>query len=201
MTHKALLANTMTNQDTVSEPGGETPKQKKRSSVGRRPLIIGVLLLVVVVALIAYGANRTIKNNDAGNQESISLEETVKQAESLVSARKYDEAVAVWNRYDESTDEPDAAINTSLGIATVYMNKQDFAAALEQYKKAEQLVGTPSLRIINGIINIAQMTNDKALEIEYSRKAIEALVPNHPLYQTEKEAYERRIEALNAELN
>ncbi len=189
----------MTNIDknNTNEPADDNRAQPKKlgAKLPRKYAILLVLIVILIGLIVAYGS---IRNRDQSEEQPHSLDETFQKNDVLLSNKNYDEALSEWNKFMAHQTNPEDQAQGHLGIAVVYINKQDYAAALESYKRAEQLSSHPNQSIYNGIINIARINNDKALEIEYSRKAIEALDKNHPLYEADKSGYEKRIEELNA---
>lgn len=181
---------------TQTDSNESSPQATRRKATIKKKIILVVAALVVAVALLSF----TVRNStDKSTTQDISFEQATEQTDIMLNQHKYDEALAEWDKFMERHADPEDQAKAHLGKALAYMNKQDFTAALEHYKKAEQLSSKPNQGINSGIINIAIITGDKDLEREYTLKAIDMLDPNHPLYEADKAGYERRIEELNAE--
>lgn len=191
---------THTNKDISDETSkDDAPKATSSSKPGHKYVVFSAMLTILLaLGIVFYSSN---KSKEKTEETKVGLSETVQKSEVLLANKDFDEALSEWSKFTESKTAAEDKVQGHLGIASVYMNKQDYPAALESYKRAEQLSPQPKQSIYNGIISIARMNNDKALEIEYSRKAIDALDKNHPLYEADKSSYERRIEELNAEPN
>ncbi len=182
------------NKENNNQPRNR-PHSNKSGRLVHKYALFFVLCIILIGAILAYGSSRTQKQTE---QQIAGFDETFQNSEVLLSNKNYDEALQVWRTFIEHQTDPEEESKGHLGLASVYMNKQDYAAALASYQRSEQLSAQPKQSIYNGVITIASINNNKTLEIEYNRKAIEALDKNHPLYEADKASYERRIEELNA---
>lgn len=166
----------------------------------RRTLIF--VSIAIVVAVLAAGAALIISqlqnkqsNQDtqqavtAAEQSSIDADKMAFEGDVSDGVKAYDDAIS------KSSDNE--ALFTLYGRkATLLYNDGQFDSALEAAKKSYDLKQVPSAAAFIG--QIARDKGDKAMALEYYKKARELIAPDDPLAEQDKAYYTAVIKEIEA---
>jgi len=172
-----------------------TTQSTKVGSHLRKKKIIGVVAVILLLSV--FGSLYLIGAFDEPKSEETILNENIEQNSRLVGQGNYDQAIVAWNDFIEDNSSLRAKAHAYKEIASIHINKdQNYQAALESYKQAEQLEIEPDYGLLLGIASLAEQMGDKTMAREYYAKAIGALNPDDPLYEVDKNGLEKKVKSL-----
>lgn len=166
----------------------------------RRKLIF--VSIAIGVAILAGGAAFIVSQlqNKQSNQNT---EQAVTQAEqSSVDADKVAfegnvaDGVKAYDDAISKTSDNEALFTLYARKATLLYNDGQFDAALEVAKKSYDLKQGPNSAAFVG--QIARDKGDKAMALEYYKKALKLVTPDDPLQKQDKQYYSAIIKELEA---
>lgn len=178
-------------------------KKRFKFRPSRKSIITTVIVIAVLAA--ALGAGVLAQFLQRQNQQTTQPDEftltggpplpsAVRDSQNLAASGKVEEANA---KIDEAlAANPDATTTYELYIqrGINYQNEGKYPEALEQYRKAEAV--KQDFKVVRAIGDLAKQMGDKALAIEYYRKAIELISPDHAMRDAEIERLQNKIKEL-----
>lgn len=149
---------------------------------------------VVVVAAAAGGGLRWLQHykedKAAGRPEVVQAE--VDEAQNVAIDGDFDKA---HKTISEALDNPQLSKDSRYALlfqqGITYEGQKKYDEAIASYKEAEAIEATNAAA--EAVARTAEAKGDKALAIEYYKKAIRLVDPNKPNAEGKKDFYERSI--------
>jgi tetratricopeptide (TPR) repeat protein len=126
------------------------------------------------------------------------LPKSVTEAQELAAEGKTDEANKKIGEALAQNPADEAKYELYVQQGVNYQNEGKNAEALAEYRKAEAV--RLDFRLARLIGDVAVILDNKALAIEYYKKAIPLIDPDNPIKDAEKQTLEEKIKALGGQV-
>ncbi len=181
------------------------PKKPKPKKFSRKKLLS--IVLVIGILLLAVGAGFLVRwlqvqsENQKKEAENINIVDdrprSVSEAQNLSVQGKYDEArKKIDESLADSSKSSDERYELYIQQGLNYQNQNKHAEALVEYRKAEAI--RVDFKVVRLIAEAAELSGNKALAIEYYKKATPLIDPENPIKDSEKSRLEAKIRQLEA---
>jgi tetratricopeptide (TPR) repeat protein len=143
----------------------------------KRLPVIGIVALVLVAAVISFvwymhGNDETVQTAAALKADKRQYENSVDQSDKNRGTGDYAAAVTDLQDYADGAVDPKNKAYAYVRIGTIYETKKDPAKALENYRKAEGILGTADIAVGGGIARTSEALGDKPTAIKYYKLEI-----------------------------
>lgn len=179
-------------------------KFANKKTIIRISLIVGVIVLAAGIGVAVQLLQKSTNNNDSTGEDLFTitggtpLPKAVTDSQDLAASGNSEEANKKLNEALAQNPGDEAKYELYLQQGVNYQNEGKNNEALAEYRKAEAI--KLDFRLAKLIGDVAAILGDKALAVDYYKKAIPLIDPDNPIKDDEKRRLEEKIKELGGQV-